>query len=136
MKTTAEEIEKAKQALLESNIVDRNSNSYPDPFNGYISSFGASLVQAGLLPTIIFFERQDQGAEEKRDLVIKALKIMMGINVNGQMASYILGKEGNATLRRCEDPAFVDKVVQNMTAMKLALRMFNKKSNNDNGQKQ
>lgn len=136
MKTSAEEIEKAKRALLDSNIVDRKSNSYPSPFNGYISSFGASLVQAGLLPTIIFFERQDHGAEEKRDLIIKALKIMMDINENGNMATYILGKENNATLRRCDDPAFVDKVVRNMTAMKLALRMFNKKSNNDNGQKQ
>ena len=76
MKITAEEIERAKKSLLDSGIVNRNNYSYPSAFNGYISCFGASLVQAGLLPTVIFFERPDSGAEQERHLVILALKLI------------------------------------------------------------
>lgn len=131
MKTTSQEIESAKRAITESQIVDRN-NTYPSAFNGYISSFGASLVQAGLLPTIIFFERRDSGAMEDRPKVIKALKMMLGIGGNVAMANYILGKEDNVSVRRCDDPIYVNKVVRAMTAMKLALRMFNKQNDNNN----
>lgn len=134
MKITAEEIERAKKSLLDSGIVNRNNYSYPSAFNGYISCFGASLVQAGLLPTVIFFERPDSGAEQERHLVILALKLMMGIGSNGNMASYILGKDNEKAPRRCDDPIFVDRVVRNMTAMKLALRMFNKIKENNDGQ--
>ena len=134
MKITAEEIERAKKSLLDSKMVNWNDYSYPSTFNGYISSFGASLVQAGLLPTVIFFERTDSGAEQERHLVITALKIMMGIENNGNMASYILGKDNDQAPRRCNDPVFVDRVVRNMTAMKLALRMFNKKKEINDGQ--
>ena len=134
MKITAEEIERAKKSLLDSSIVNRNNYSYPSAFNGYISSFGASLVQAGLLPTVIFFERTDSGAEQERHLVISALKLMMGIDNNDNMASYILGEDNEKALRRCDDPIFVNHVVRNMTAMKLALRMFNKIKENNNGQ--
>ena len=53
MKTTAEDISLAKNALESSHII--RNGQYQSVFGGYISSFGASLVQAGLLPTIIFF---------------------------------------------------------------------------------
>ncbi len=123
MKTTAEEIERAMKALKNSNIVLKDG-SYPANYNGYISSFGASLSQAGLLPTIIFFERKDSGAEEDRTKVVSALKMMMGIEGNQKMACYILEKQKENGLRHCDDPAFISDVVRNMVALKLALRMF------------
>ena len=123
MKTKAEDIALAKTALENSHIV--RNGQYESVFNGYISSFGASLVQAGLLPTIIFFEN-DSDAKD-RPLVIEALKKMMGIDKNTTMASYILGKNEGTDIRRCDDTVFVQDVVRCMTAMKLALRMFDKK---------
>lgn len=123
MKTTAEEILKAKKALEDSRIVV--DGNYDSVFNGYISSFGASLVQAGLLPTIIFFENEKSAAKD-RPKVIVALKMLLGIS-NDKMTNYIISKEANSSIRRCDDPLFVKNVVQAMTAMKLALRMFNKK---------
>jgi len=132
MKTTAQEIESAKRAIIDCHIVNEQNKTYPSEFNGYISSFGASLVQAGLLPTIIFFENSDSNAEEDRTKVISALKKMLGIADNTNMANYILSKDNNAPIRRCDDPAYINKVVQAMTAMKLALRMFNKKNDNHN----
>ena len=133
MKTTAQEIQKAKEALIQSHIVNDMNKTYPSTFNGYISSFGASLVLAGLLPTVVFFERPDSGAEEERDKVINALKKMMDIADNVKMAAYILEKENDKSIRRCDDPVFVKLVVQNMTAMKLALRLFEKQKENNNG---
>lgn len=122
MKTTAEDISLAKTALESSHII--RNGQYQSVFGGYISSFGASLVQAGLLPTIIFFENKSEA--EDRPLVIVALKKIMGIDNNIKMSTYILGKEDNSNIRRCDDTAFIQDVVRYMTAMKLALRMFDK----------
>lgn len=127
MKTTAEEISKAQNALKQSGIVD-NSNLYDPVFSGYISSFGASLVQAGLLPTIIFYENDKSDATD-RPLTIKALKIMMGIDEATSMTAFIMEQSSNSNLRRCDDHSFLSSVVRNMTALKLALRMYKKKDN-------
>lgn len=123
MKTTANDIANARIALERSEII--RNGQYESVFSGYISSFGASLVQAGLLPTIIFFEKEDSEAKE-RPLVIKALKIMMNID-STSMASYVLNTDNGSALRRCDDNAFIQDVVRCMTSMKLALRMYNKK---------
>ncbi len=122
MKTTTDEILTAKDALVQSGIV--RNGEYSSVFGGYISSFGASLVQAGLLPTIIFFEGDSEAKD--RPLVIKALKKMMNLPDNTKMSEYILIKEQGESLRRCDSPAFISRVVRCMTAMKLALRMYNK----------
>ncbi|MGB4847024.1 MAG: type III-B CRISPR module-associated protein Cmr5 [Saprospiraceae bacterium] len=36
----------------------------PKQFNGYISSFGASVVQAGLLPTLAFYAEQKERGDK------------------------------------------------------------------------
>ena len=131
MKTTTEEISKAQDALRQSGIVN-NVNEYDPVFSGYISSFGASLVQAGLLPTIIFYEKPDSDAAN-RALTIKALKKMMNLDDDTSMAAYIMNEKSNSGVRLCDDPAFLNSVVRNMTALKLALRMY-KKISNDNVQ--
>ena len=117
MKTTAEEIKKAQEALVKSNIV--NGGTYKSVFKGYISGFGASLVQAGLLPTVIFYEADSLEAKERKFL-IDALKTLMGIETD-KLARYILEKG------KANDQTFIKDVTQAMVAMKLALRMYNKK---------
>lgn len=131
MKITANDISLARNAMEDNDIRIIREGKYESVFNGYIASFGASLVQAGLLPTIIFFAKEDSEAKE-RPLVIKALKKMMGIDKNTSMAMYVLNKDEGSSLRRCDDKAFVQKVVRCMTAMKLALRMYEKIKNDDN----
>lgn len=126
MKTTAEEIRKAQNALERSGIVNV-SKEYDSVFGGYISSFGASLVQAGLLPTIIFYEKEDSDSVG-RPKTIAALKTMMNIDDSTTMAAYILTTKNGGGQRLCDDPSFVSAVVRNMTALKLALRMYKKKN--------
>lgn len=120
MKITAQEIANAQSALTQNDIVSRDG-SYSKEYNGYISSFGASLVQAGLLPTVIFFENKDASSNEDRSLVIKALKQILCISDKPSMAKYIIEEKKN------NDQAFVNDVARAMTAMKLALRMYKKK---------
>lgn len=119
MKITAQEIANAQSALTQNDIVSRDG-SYSKEYNGYISSFGASLVQAGLLPTVIFFENKDASSNEDRSLVIKALKQILCISDKLSMAKYIIEEKNN-------DQAFINDVARAMTAMKLALRMYKKK---------
>lgn len=119
MKITAQEIANALSALTQNGIVSKDG-SYSKEFNGYISSFGASLVQSGLLPTVIFFENKDASSNEDRTLVISALKQMIGIGNEPSMAKYII-KE-----KKANDQVFVNNVTRAMTAMKLALRMYKK----------
>lgn len=118
MKITAQEIANAQSALTQNGIVSKDGK-YSKEFNGYISSFGASLVQAGLLPTIIFFENKDASTEKDRSLVISALKQLLGIVDKPSMAKYIVEKKNN-------DQVFINDVARAMTAMKLALRMYEK----------
>lgn len=122
MKTTAEEIRKAEEALKTSGIVNEKGN-YDSEFKGYISGFGASLVQAGLLPTVIFYEADSEDAKKRKNLIV-ALKKMLGIDA-GQLARFIL-ERGKAN-----DQPFINKVAQAMVALKLALRMYNKIEKNN-----
>ena len=118
MKITSNEIAKAQDALTEQGIVSPDGK-FDSVFNGYISSFGASLVQAGLLPTFIFFENEDSAAQE-RYRIIRALKQVLDIETQATLAEYIIQEE------LANDQPFINQVARAMTAMKLALRMYKK----------
>ncbi len=45
------------------------NNIIPKVFKGYISSFGASIVQSGLIPTLAFYLDKESGAQSKRCLI-------------------------------------------------------------------
>ncbi len=122
MKTSAQEIAKAQKALKDSGIVSANGD-YKSVFGGYVSSFGASLVQAGLLPTVIFYENKESEAKERYKVIV-ALKQMLGINTE-KLAAYLLANN------KSDNQAFISQVADAMVAVKLALRMYNKKEEKD-----
>lgn len=100
-------IPKAIAALEKHNIVD--NNTAPKEFNGYISSFGASVRQAGLLATILFYDNANSNAQEDRTKVIRALEEITGEPLN---------KNTKTT------PALRANVEDAAIALKLALRTF------------
>ena len=51
MKISKKQVEYAIEALRANNIIT-NDNQYPKVFKGYISSFGAAVIQSGLIPAI------------------------------------------------------------------------------------
>lgn len=135
MKIDALLIEKANTAIKEAKIITDN-DQYDKVFKGYISSFGASIAQAGLIPTIIFFEVKSEQAKE-RPKVIEALKLMLDDEYQvDSLAEYLLTKrkDGEQSFKT-EERLLLKKITTAMVAIKLALRMYKEKENkkNDNG---
>ena len=101
-------IPKAIKAIEELKIVNSN-DEVAKQFNGYIASFGASVRQAGLLATVLFYGNANSSAEKEREKVVKAIEIMIGhdiINNNSVEKS---------TRAKVEDAA---------VALKLAIRTY------------
>lgn len=98
-------------------VVDGKYNSV---YKGYISTLGASIVQAGLLPSILFFENSSSSAQEKNKLIIAikyVLADILGYQFDGKFSKYIL-EHPNCQRKILSD---VEKVA---VGLKLALRMF------------
>ena len=122
MKINSTTIEKACNALIKANIVNKNGE-YQDVFKGYISSFGASIAQAGLLPTVIFYENKSDSAQDRTKL-IDALIEMLPQNMkpaDKMLAKYIILN------KKADDRIYVKTVTDAMVALKLALRMYSDK---------
>ena len=102
-------IPKAIEAVRETGIADKAGN-VPSQFNGYISSFAASVRQAGLLSTVLFFTSTSGRSEEPREKIVDALEKILGISLlqGGQVAHGVTR----------------DKVDDACTALKLAIRTF------------
>lgn len=116
MKTTIQktDVESAIRAIQSTGIATPRG-FVPSEFNGYISSFGAAIVQSGLLPAVIFFE--DAGrASQDRTLLMEAISQMMAISTP-KLSTYLLQPGTNQTNARQE-------VLRAAVALKLALRTF------------
>lgn len=68
-------IPKALEAIEKFDIA--NSGEVPKQFNGYIASFGASIRQAGLFATVLFYANEQSNAEKDRKKVIKAIEYII-----------------------------------------------------------
>jgi CRISPR-associated protein Cmr4 len=103
-------IPKAIDAVRNCNIANER-NEVPKQFNGYISSFAASVRQAGLLPTVLFFTSTTERSEEPREKVVEALNEIIG--------KPLVTQNGKVT-----DGITRDQVDDACTALKLAIRTF------------
>ena len=81
----------------------------PKQFNGYISAFGASIRQAGVLATWLFYGNPQSNSEEDRAKVLQAIE-------------HILEKEVVTNHRKLN--ATRDEIEDAATALKLAVRTF------------
>jgi len=93
---------------------------FPSSYNGYISSFGASVIQSGLKPTLALFENKDASTKEKRELLTNViLKILEQNTQATTLLDYVLNsKEDKTYLKR--------KILDISIAVKLSLRTFKK----------
>jgi len=69
-------IPKAIDAIKKLEIA--KENKIDKEFNGYISSFGASIRQAGLLATVLFYGNTNSNSEKEREKIIYAIEEMIG----------------------------------------------------------
>lgn len=101
-------IPKALKAIEKFDIVN-NNGEVPKQFNGYIASFGASVRQAGLLATTLFYQNT-KNTEEDRSKIIDAIE-------------YIID-EPIVTHNNTVDKKTRQKVEDAAVALKLAVRTF------------
>ena len=117
-------IKKADKAINEVGIVKKGQ--YDKVFKGYVSSFGASIAQAGLIPTIIFFEAKSEQAKERPKLV-DALMFLLNSNCQDETFAQSLLKmraKNEKDVYEREEKLLLKKVTEAMVAIKLALRLY------------
>lgn len=127
MKIDASLIAKADTAIKKEKIV--NGEQYDKVFKGYTSSFGASIAQAGLIPTIIFYEADSDQAKD-RPKVIRALIHLLDEEYQVEsLAKHLLKKREEIGKERFEEieKQLLKKITEAMVAIKLALRMYKEK---------
>jgi len=102
------------------------SEQYPDKvipsaYNGYISSFGASIIQSGLLPTLALFENennQDKTKEDRSVLTQNILKVLDSNYPDNSLLRYtVVYYDGNREILQ-------NKIIDISIALKLTIRTF------------
>jgi len=88
----------------------------PKEFNGYISSFGASIIQSGLKATVALFENQQANTEADRSCLTKIILEVLGSNENN-LLDHILNNTNKEDILK-------EEIVSIAVAIKLSLRTF------------
>ncbi|UCN01256.1 type III-B CRISPR module-associated protein Cmr5 [Sulfurimonas sp. SWIR-19] len=86
----------------------------PSAYNGYISSFGASVIQSGLKATIALFENKNASTKEDKNYLLKLIAKVLEIKEKNLM-TYVLENDNNITKQQILDAA---------VALKLSIRTF------------
>jgi len=103
-------------------VLDENleNGTFPKEYNGYISSFGASVIQSGIKPTLALFENQNSTDRYKIiEFIFEVLKRYENINTNEtSLLRYFLNSQNQDILKI--------KIMDISIALKLSLRTFKK----------
>ena len=112
------EIEKYIPTALQVLQDEFSSGKIPSAYNGYISSFGASIIQSGLLPTLALFENKNANTKEDKEYLTKIiLKVLDKDSSHDSLLHYVLDdKRDQEYLKK--------KIVSISVAIKLSLRTF------------
>ncbi|GAA5581604.1 type III-B CRISPR module-associated protein Cmr5 [Porphyromonas gingivalis] len=126
-KTIQDLIPKAMQAIEGVGIVGKDKK-FKKVHEGYINALGPNIIQSGLLPTLIFYNK------DERKLWLKALYYMEIISndIDPTAIIQLIIKEGDSesrqekTLKELEGKAkkWERKILEYAVALKLALRTF------------
>jgi len=93
----------------------------PNEYKGYISSLGASIIQAGIYAALIFYEAAESESKSDRRLVIAAIKYI--ISDNPADNDYRLSTLLNDLLPE-EKVLKAQQILDAATALKLAVRTY------------
>lgn len=106
------QIPKAMDVLRE-----RFGESVPSAYNGYISAFGASVVQSGLKVSVALFENKNASTLEDKSVLMELILKIMDENAQCTLLEYILNHEQDEyRLKR--------DILDIAVAIKLAMRTF------------
>lgn len=136
MKLENEWLSTAVRSLKTVKIVEKGE--YDRAYKGYISSFGAAIVQSGLLSAIMFFENKG-GSQADKPLIIKAIvHILTNVQTGRKHGQYNELKDSSLSLSEyvIDNQGDIKNIgldVSNAaTCLKLALRLFKEENNSKN----
>lgn len=119
------QIQKLIPTAIETANILVDNGKISSEFNGYISSFGASIISAGLLPSVIFYSQK--GESKERQKIITALEMIL--NKHGHPDINLL-KKVEELFKENNRQAEIDRLTENISdaaiALKLAIRTFPK----------
>ena len=101
--------------LVKENLADENEFIEP-VYKGYISSFGAGIIQNGLLPTLMMY----MGNDDKKllfDVIYEVFKLHHA-GVDSDLLRYVLKNKNDYS-------SLTDEIMNISVAVKLAIRTFN-----------
>ena len=90
----------------------------PSAYNGYISSFGASIIQSGLLPTLALYENTNANTKESKEyLSYIIVRILTQKKDDISLLHYVLNSK--------EDTNYLKELILDIAiAIKLSIRTF------------
>ena len=127
-------IPKAIHAIVKAKIADENGEVEKE-FKGYISSIGASIIQAGLLPTLAFFQNSS-GKNADSSKVLNAVLILLkdDLHHGEKLISFVINKCNTSTsatnsitvsnLDKDKLYLIQEDIMDAIVALKLALRIY------------
>lgn len=106
----------------------------PSEYKGYISTFGAMVLQNGVLPALAFFEKNDSNSNQKRDKIPEIMKryliendpMFKGSSINKKLVEIVVEKIklDNNSFDREKLRIIEGKLLDLSIALKLALRTY------------
>lgn len=130
MKINQQKVEKAVE-ILDALRASSYPNGFPSEMKGDISSFGASIIQAGLLPSVLFFSEGEytakakaKGDDDTKLRRARLMKVLFDVLEAGAPApdskrpllDFVRKNLGNADA--------LDRITEAALAVKMALRAF------------
>lgn len=124
----------AVEVLLKDGFCEEGTLKVSKEYKGYFASFGAAVIQSGLLPAVVFFENEQSSAKAERIKVPKAILHLLRkkyddtvnppLHKHEKLSDYLL----NSTQAAARD---IDMISKAAIALKIGLRTFNLKDKNE-----
>lgn len=119
-KVSPQQIKDAREILKKVKIVENDTVS--NEYRGYIASFGASIAQSGLVPSVAFFENKNANSQKERPKVMKAILLMINKKDDyDTLLDYLLDHQNDLANQQ-------RKIIKSAIALKLAMNTFKKKA--------
>jgi CRISPR/Cas system CMR-associated protein Cmr5 small subunit len=97
----------------------KSNGKISNEYKGYVSSFGTSVMQCGLIPALALFSDESSGSKDKSKIVL-VLKQMLGVTTEPSLLKHALTLRNNRTAF----DELEEKVLHASVALKLAIRTF------------
>lgn len=118
MKTNNHLLKNAEAAIVRSGIAE--NNKVASSYKGAISSFGASLIMSGLIPTIQFYMSDSSNRDSDHSKIINAIAMIIYESPNDNVAH--LKQEVMRATNRIEINKLRKKIADAAIALKIMLR--------------